>query len=146
MAYWECYGPARAPPGNHLLSTIPPQRAANLQELFCPPPRLQLPLCLKLATVWAPCKALSETSCGRSCHLLVRGSFLSKELSSFLVPQVAKCQSKRQLKSLAMNGLQSELTAPVTESLTPQLKLSLIMFRYVHWGIRLEVSIHEMGV
>lgn len=52
---------------------------------------------------------------------------------------------KRQLKSLTMAGLKSALTGLVRESLTPQRKLSLIMFRYVRRGIRLEERMHEIG-
>lgn len=93
-----------------------------------------------------PFRGISETSCARTCHLLVSESFLSKELSSLLLSQVAGCHLKRQLKSLTMAGLKSALTGLVSKSLTPQRKLSLIMFRYVHGGIRLEERMHKMGV
>lgn len=53
---------------------------------------------------------------------------------------------KRQLKSLTMAGLKSALAGLVSKSLTPQRKLSLIMFRYGLRGIRLGERTHEMGV
>lgn len=93
-----------------------------------------------------PFRGISETSCATTCHLLVSESFLSKELSSALLSQVAGCHLKRQLKSLTMAGLESALTGLVSESLAPQQNLSLIMFRYVRGGIRLEERMLELGV
>ena len=93
-----------------------------------------------------PFRGVSETSCAKACHLLVSESFLSKELSSLFLSQGAGCHLKRQLKSLTMAGLKSALAGLVSKSLTPQRKLSLIMFRYGLRGIRLEERTHEMGV
>lgn len=93
-----------------------------------------------------PLRGVSETSCAKACHLLVSESFLSKELSSLFLSQGAGCHLKRQLKSLTMAGLKSALAGLVSKSLTPQRKLSLIMFRYGLRGIRLEERTREMGV
>lgn len=115
---WECMGP-----------TLPPS--------YCK---------AQISHSMGPFRGISETSCARTCHLLVSKSFLSKELSSSFLSQVAGCHLKRQLKSLTMAGLKSALTGLVRESLTLQRKLSLIMFRYVRRGIRLEERVHEIGV
>lgn len=109
----------------------------------CTHPILPLSYCtVQISHSVGPFRSISETSCARTCHLLVSESFLSKELPSLLLSQVAGCHLKRQLKSLTMAGLKSALTGLVSKSLTPQRKLSLIMFRYVHGGIRLEEGMH----
>lgn len=138
-----CCPPARAPPACVCChSLLRPLQAQEAVGPTLPPSYWKL----KLVTPWAPFRGISETSCARTCHLLVSESFLSKELSSSLLSQVAGCHLKRQLKSLTKTGLKSALTGLVSESLTPQQKLSLIMFRYVRGGIRLEERMHEIGV
>lgn len=141
--------PGLCPPtmGSSSLCPLPACLTDFSKPSACMGPALPPSYCkTQISHTVGPFRGISETSCARTCHLLVSESFLSKELLSSLLSQVARCHLKRQLKSLTMAGLKSALTGLVSRSLTPQRKLSLIMFRYVRRSIRLEERMHKKGV